>query len=61
MFIIIIIIIIIKQSMDCCKLRTSGVWGEASAANDVGAFWNLLVQLKSACNVGRARGQAKLG
>ena len=43
-----------KQSMDRCKLQTSGVWGEAPAANDFGAFFEkrkLLVQLKSACNV----------
>ena len=28
----------LKQSMDC-KLRTSGVWGEAPAANDICAFF----------------------
>ena len=29
----------LKQSMDRCKLRTIGVWGEAPAANDFGAFF----------------------
>ena len=28
----------LKQSMDC-KPRTSGVWGEAPAANDICAFF----------------------
>ena len=29
----------LKRYMDRCMLRTSGVWGEAPASNDFGAFF----------------------